>query len=177
MPNNQEASHRHSIRIPDYDYTQNGSYFITICSYKRDCLFGDLIGEEIRLNEFGIIARDEWLATAKMRPDIELDEFVVMPNHIHGILTINRRGTMHRAPTSERFGRPTSDSIPSIIRGYKSSVTIRANRLRQTHGTKIWQRNYYEHVIRDEAELNSIREYIIFNIAKWAEDENNPANL
>jgi putative transposase len=130
----------------------------------------------MKLNDFGIIAHNEWKATATMRSDIELDEFVVMPNHIHGILIINRRGTMHRAPTSEQFGLPTSDSIPSIIRGYKAAVTVRINRMRQTYRAKIWQRNYYEHVIRSEPELNSIREYIQYNAAGWAEDENNPAN-
>lgn len=174
-----DKTHRRcSICLKGYDYSQNGAYFITISTHRKQNLFGEIIDEEIKLNEFGRIVEDEWLRTAKMRSNIVLDEFVVMPNHVHGIVIIQRecRGTLQRAPTFEEFGQLTSDSIPSIIRGFKSAVTKRINELRQTLRIPVWQCNYYEHAIRDENDLDSIREYIRYNPLKWAEDEENPAN-
>jgi REP element-mobilizing transposase RayT len=104
----------------------------------------------MRLNELGEIVRDEWLKTAQLRPRVVLDAFVVVPNHIHGIFVLaDRRGTLQRAPTTfERFGKPTSDSIPTIVRLFKSTNTRRINQYRGTPGAPVWQRNYYEHIIR-----------------------------
>jgi len=118
----------------------------------------------------------EWIKTADIRSNIELDVSVVMPNHFHGILTIvdHCRGTVHRAPTLEQFGKPTSGSLPTIVRYFKSAVTRRINELRGTPYTPVWQRNYYEHVIRNETDLNEIREYIINNPLKWDLDSENP---
>ena len=142
-------------------------------------LFGRIVSNEVVLNKGGLIARDEWLKTAQMRLNIQLDEFVIMPNHIHGIIIIDNdsRGTMHRAPTIpphipmiEQFGKPTPSSIPTIVRGFKSAVTNHINQTRNTHGVPVWQRNYYEHVIRDEISLDKLREYIRINPQKWAQD-------
>ena len=109
-----------------------------------------------------------------------IDEFVIMPNHLPGVIFIlgdnNGRGTVHRAPTPKRFGKPISNSIPLIIRSFKATVTQQINELRSTPGKSIWQRNYFERVIRDEDESNRIREYILQNPAKWAEDKENPVN-
>lgn len=127
------------------------------------------------LNPYGRIAEMEWYKTENRRRNIILNEFVVMPNHIHGIIVINDnptgRGTARPAPTTEQFGKPVSGSIPTIIRSFKSAVTKNINELRNTPGIFVWQRNYYEHIIRDAAELNRIRNYIIENPLKWMDDK------
>jgi len=180
MTFNSGAHHRHSTRLHGYDYSQDGAYFVTICTHNHECSLGETVGNKVVLNDSGTVVQAEWLKTAEMRPNVVLDDFAVMPNHVHGIIVIRRgtrRGTMHRAPTNERFGQPTSDTIPSIIRGFKSAVTNRINEIRQSPGVPVWQRNYYEHVIRDEDDLNRIREYIEFNPLRWAEDEENPNRI
>jgi len=176
--------HRRSIRLKRYDYTQPGAYFITICTHNRQCLFGKVVNGEMLLNALGEIVRDEWRHTAEIRPNVGLDAFVIMPNHIHGVIVIHadtRRGTLQRAPTieqhvptTEQFGKPTSNSIPTIIRLFKSAVTKRINEMRGTPGIPVWQRNYYEHIVRNDGELNRIRKYIINNPLKWEFDHENP---
>jgi REP element-mobilizing transposase RayT len=101
-----------------------------------------------------------------------LDAFIVMPNHIHGIII--RRGRARRAPTVERFGKPVAGSLPTLVGAYKSAVTRGINTLRKTHGEAVWQENYYEHIVRSEAELNRIREYIATNPMRWGSDRYNP---
>jgi REP element-mobilizing transposase RayT len=188
MKNEAGKPNRRSIRLPAYNYSQPGAYFLTICSYNRLFLFGDIQDGKMILNGNGLIVHEEWQKTTEMRLNVVLDTFVIMPNHIHGIPGIKDdinhgkakcRGTMHRAPTPmiERFGKPVSNSIPTIIRGFKSAVTHRINEIRQTPGAPIWQRKYYEHVIRNEDDLNEIRQYIENNSAKWLEDENHPENI
>ncbi len=178
--------HRRSIRLKGYDYTQPGAYFVTICTHGREMLFGRVVGGEMALNEFGEIVREEWFKTARVRPYVRLyeDEFVVMPNHIHGIIWIvevdpdddddvgERR---RRAPTShEQVCRPVPGSLPTIVRAFKSAATKRINLLRDTQGARVWQRNYYERIIRDERALNAIRRYIIANPMRWSLDRHNP---
>jgi putative transposase len=166
---------RKSLRLKGYNYKQAGAYFVSICTLNRACLFGNIISEEMVLNDAGRIVADEWIKTVEIRNNIELDEWVVMPNHFHGILVINEcRGTARRAPTVEEFGKPVPGSIPTIIRSFKSAVTKRINELRNSPGEKVWQRNYYEHIIRNENELKQIREYITNNPLKWDLDRENP---
>lgn len=176
--------HRRSIRLPEYDYSQPGAYFVTLCAQDRACLFGEVVDGEMRLNDAGRIVREEWLRTAEIRPSVEMDAFVVMPNHVHGIIvivsgdswgTLQRAPTLRRAPTVERFGKPTSNSIPTIVRLIKSATTTRINAMRDTPGAPLWQRNYYEHVIRDDDALHRIRDYIVNNPAQWALDREHPA--
>ncbi len=178
MPNqyNPNIHHRHSIRLQGYDYSQTGAYFVTICAHDRKCLFGEIADGVMHLNQFGNIVDAEWLKTPRIRPAVELDEYVIMPNHMHGIFFINDdgRGTEHRAPTVEQFGKPTHNSVPTIMRSYKGTVKIQINELRNAPGARVWQDNYYEHVIRDDEDLNRIREYIINNPMRWTEDENHP---
>ncbi len=170
---NPDVHHRRSIRLKDYDYGQAGAYFITICSWNRECLFGDVADEEMQLNEYGWIAANEWLQTGVVRPNVELDAFVVMPNHIHGIIILNNVGATRRvAPTTLQ-----SNSIGAIVGQFKSIVTKQINGIRNSSGLPVWQRNYYEHIIRNEDELNRVREYIINNPLRWADDENNPENV
>ncbi|MBI9052137.1 MAG: hypothetical protein JEZ00_22165 [Anaerolineaceae bacterium] len=124
------------------------------------------------LNKYGEIAQSEWLKTPKIRQNIELGEFVIMPNHLHGIIIIkdqSRTGTVHRAHTHaiEKFGQPISGSIPTIIRSYKATVTKQINILRNTFETSVWHRNFYEHVICNEKEYEKIATYIINIPLKW----------
>jgi REP element-mobilizing transposase RayT len=175
-----EKHHRRSIRLKDYDYSQSGAYFITICTHNRECLFGEIVNVGMILNEFGKIAWEEWDNNAKIRKNLVQDEYVVMPNHVHGILFIldeNDIGATRRVAPTERLSGLASGSIGAIIGQFKSIVTKRVNSIRGTPGLDIWQRNYHEHVIRDEDELLEIREYIANNPIRWAEDENNPINI
>jgi putative transposase len=159
------SSHnRRSIRLSGYDYSQPGEYFITICTYERVPLFGEISAAEMHLNELGQIVDDEWRRTPQLRQEIELGAYVIMPNHLHAIVHIlenanSCRGTActsifgaRRAPTDERFGKPVAGSLPTIVRSFKSAVTKRINETRDIPYLPVWQRNYYEHVINVEKE-------------------------
>ena len=180
MTYNPEIHHRRSIRLKGYDYSQPGAYFITLVSYRRDEIFGEVVNMEMKLSALGQIAWDEWMKTAKLRPYVKLfeDEFVVMPNHAHGIIWLAGDADVgarrRRAPTVEKFGAPVSGSIPTIVRAYKSAVTYAINRAQNTRGAPIWQRNYYEHIARNEAEINRFWDYIDNNPRKWEEDQLHP---
>jgi putative transposase len=180
--------HRKSIRLPGYDYSQAGAYYVTIVTFHRDCLFGEIVNKEMILNDLGKITDECWRAIPEHFPFVELGVHVVMPNHMHGIIAINddhradantsaRRGAIYRAPTFrapiiEQFGKPTVGSLPTIVRTYKAAVTRLIGRKHNTTG--IWQRNYYEHIIRDEKDLQNKTDYIEANPMLWDEDENNP---
>jgi REP element-mobilizing transposase RayT len=179
--------HRRSIRLKGYDYSRTGAYFVTICTQNRDCIFGNVVDGAMVLNDAGMIAGDEWVKSANIRVEIEMDVFVVMPNHLHGIVIIQRdetrRGDRPVAPTADATKPPVNHmtsgprpgSIGSFVAGYKSAVTRRINHLYDTPGRKIWQRNYYERIIRNQNELKRIREYIINNPQQWEFDRNHPA--
>lgn len=197
---------RHSVRLQGYDYSQAGTYFITFCTQDRQCLFGHIVESEMRLNDAGKIVADEWIKTSAIRHEIELDAWVVMPNHFHGIVIITgdavgahgrapqrqdirQVGAHGRAPQQghppqrghppqppppdapDRILRRAPKSLGSLVAGFKSAVTKRINSLRNTPGAKLWQRNYWEHIVRNEPELNRIREYIGNNPAKWEMDK------
>jgi len=179
-----DRHHRRSIRLKGYDYSEGGAYFVTICTQGRECLFGDIVDDEMRLNDTGTMVRDLWHEIPEHFRHADIDEFVVMPNHFHGIIVIvgaqfiapfdcdainnnKKQGVMNHAPTT----------VGEIVRAFKARCTNAINHIRNTPGTPLWQRNYYEHIIRGEGEMNRIRKYIVDNPAKWAEDENNPANI
>jgi putative transposase len=175
-----ETSKRRSLRLKRYDYSQPGAYFITICTHKRRCILGEVVGDEMRLNNAGRLVETEWLSTARVRPYIILDAFVVMPNHLHAIFFIHdKAGATHRvAPTGDKScAGPEPASVGAIVGQFKSRVTKKINSWRGSPIGSLWQRNYYEHVVRDEEDLNRIREYIQDNPRRWTEDENNPENL
>jgi len=176
MPYDARYHHRRSIRLPDHDYRSPGAYFVTICVYGRECLLGEVVDGEMRLNDWGHIAWDCWQALPEHFAHVELDAWVVMPNHLHGILVITDPvvGAQHAAPLPEPRTNVQPGSLGAIIRSFKSAATKRINQLRGTPGTRFWQRNYWEHVIRDERSLNRIREYIQNNPAQWAEDQLHP---
>lgn len=175
-----ETSKRRSLRLKGYDYSQPGAYFITLCTHKRKCILGEVVDDEMRLNDAGRLVETEWLNTAKVRSYINLDAFIVMPNHFHAILFIQgKAGATHRvAPTGDKScGGPEPASIGAIVGQFKSRVTKEINSWRGSSTGSLWQRNYYEHVVRDEEDLNRIRQYIQDNPRRWLEDENNPEKL
>jgi REP element-mobilizing transposase RayT len=174
MTYDERQHHRRSIRLKGYDYSQAGAYFVTVCTRDRVCLFGDVRDGIMRLNKFGHIVWEEWFRSAEIRREIELstDEFVVMPNHIHGIVWIAEQqnvGAHGRAPLHR-----TPRSLSTFIAGFKSVTTKRINILRNMPGLPVWQRNYYEHIVRDERTLDGIREYILANPLRWHLDRENP---
>jgi REP element-mobilizing transposase RayT len=166
--------HRRSIRLPAYDYAQAGAYFVTLVAHARECLFGQVVGGQTRLSMPGEVVAAQWLRSARIRGEIELDAFVVMPNHVHGIVVIRDVGAHSRAPLPSPPHRPPR-SLGSFVAGFKSAATKRINAIRSTLGLPVWQRNYYEHVIRDEDDLDRVRRYIAENALRWEEDPENPA--
>jgi putative transposase len=184
--------HRRSIRLPGYNYASPGAYFVTICVHGGECLLGDVVDGEMRLNEWGKTASGYWLRIPDHFDHVQLDEWVVMPNHLHGIVLIVGRGEASPATTSVSDDPTPGEADPqdresnmdasplqpgslgATIGNYKSVSTRRINRVRGTPGTRFWQRNYWEHIIRDERSLNRIREYIQNNPARWAEDQLHP---
>jgi putative transposase len=198
-----EEHHRRSIRLKGYDYSVAGGYYATVVAFRRECLFGEIVNREMRLNALGRIVREEWFRSAEIRKEIRIeeDEFIVMPNHIHGIIWIydvgadgvrpdggvrpdtgqsiikptrfNARGVSHaRGASLAPLQRPPR-SLGSFIAGFKASVTSRANR--ELNSANIWQRNYYEHIIRNQPDHERIAGYILANPSNWNADDENPA--
>jgi len=168
MKYNPEIHHRRSIRLKEYNYSQNGAYFITICAYNRKCLFGEIVHDVMVLNNVGLLVRDEWIKSFDIRAEIEMDEYIIMPNHLHGIVFINNWFDVKKG---DRPVAPTGKSIGSFIAGFKSTVTKQINEIHKTYGTPFWQRNYYEHIIRNEKSLEQIREYVVNNPQTWQKDK------
>jgi putative transposase len=175
--------HRRSIRLKGYDYATAGAYFLTLCAQGQHHLFGEIVGGDMLLNELGDIVTEEWARTPDVRREVVLDAYVVMPNHLHGVLLIDRAKMRAAVPRTGRmpYGRmpyaPTlrspTQTAGSIVRGFKAAVTHRVGALCGTPNVRVWQRNYYEHVIRDDGDLDSIRAYIANNPLRWAEDDYN----
>ena len=179
MPNFPNPLRRKHLRLRDFDYTQNGAYFVTICTHSRRRLLGDVVDDKVVLSAEGRIVLECWQDLTNHYPHIELDDFVVMPNHVHGIVVITDSDKDFSPTDPEARLKPAttkSHSLPEVIRGFKTFSARSINRLRNSAGEPVWQRNYYEHVIRDETSLRMIREYIVNNPAKWAEDRYNPGN-
>ncbi len=149
---------RRSIRLKDYDYSQQGAYFVTICTRNGQCLFGEIVTGTMRPNESGELIQGLWCELPNRYANLDLDAFVLMPNHLHGIIVLT-----DQAPTLAR-----------VVRTFKSISAILLNRLLSRTGRPVWQRNYYEHIIRNERSLNAVREYILNNPARWSDDPENP---
>lgn len=195
---NPHIHHRRSIRLKGYDYAQPGLYFVTICCQNRACLFGDIVNGEMVLNDAGKIANDCWIEIPNHFPNSELHEHIVMPNHIHGIIELKSESvgaenfppnnnnvndgneTENFSPNNIRANdsiganddsplRSPSKTIGSIVRGFKIGVTkwMRQN----TDVFDVWQRNYFEHIIRNEKSYETISDYISNNPAKWQDDK------
>ena len=174
MTFNPDIHHRKSIRLRGYDYSQAGMYFVTICTQDRMCLFGDITDGEIRMNEYGDIAWAAWRDLPNHYAHIELDEFIVMPNHVHWIVRIVDAVGAGLKPARTEPARtdpaPTKHGLPEIVRAFKTYSARRINERRRMSGVSVWQRNYYEHIIRDEAAHLKIAEYIQTNPQRWQED-------
>ena len=190
---NPEIHHRHSIRLQGYDYSQSGAYFITINTDNHICLFGDIVNGEMVLNAAGSIAEQWWLEIPNRYSNVELDEFVIMPNHVHGILIV---GAIHELPlqtlplqtlplqtpliqtppSNDSFQNSTTNRrkmlLPKMIGYFKMNSAKQINQICATPGVPVWQRNYYEHIIRNENDLANVRQYIFNNPIKWVNDEN-----
>ena len=176
-----DIHHRRSIRLSGYDYSQDGWYYVTICALGQKCLFGKFTDGRIQLYKYGRIVEKCWKWLAQQYGYVNLDEYVVMPNHLHGIIIIRRddsqkdwkacRGGSRTAPIGNlQKYKPLS----RLIGAFKTVSTRQINTIRNTPDCKLWQRNYYEHIIRNEEELNNIRRYIADNPVNWLRDEENP---
>jgi REP element-mobilizing transposase RayT len=184
-----QKHHRRSIRLKGYDYTQTGAYFVTVCAQDRVCLFGDVADGDMVLNPFGRVAVTYWQRIPRHFPHVQLDAWVVMPNHVHGIIVItNGRGEalpaasvsteellhfetdLSTLDTGSNASPLQSGSLGAIVGNYKSITTRRINKMRHTPGERVWQRNYYERIIRNDRELDAIRQYIANNPLHWEQD-------
>ena len=162
--NNQRR--RKSIRLTGYDYSQAGYYFVTICAYQRKNLFGNISDRTMQLNRYGEIVAEKYQWLSHQYIYVNLDEWIIMPNHFHGIIVIadKSRDRSKRKP----LGR--------LIGAFKTVSAKQINQIRNTPGAKVWQRNYYEHIIRNQSALNKIREYISHNPVSWENDRLHPNN-
>lgn len=171
-----ENLHRRSLRLQSVNYAAAGAYFVTICTHQRAEIFAQIEADTVKLSSTGNVVESVWKEIPAHHASVELDEFVVMPNHIHGIIVI------HQSPVGAQFIAPKSKSgtidsghattLGAIVRAFKARCTHAIHQDQSAEMT-IWQRNYYEHIIRNEKELMSIREYISNNPLQWDLDANN----
>ena len=171
-----EKYHRRSIRLKDYDYSRIGAYFVTIRTHSNRNVFGNVVNGKMQVSKYGRIVETEWRKTASIRNNVKLDIFVVMPNHFHGIILISENvfvgATRRVAPTPHG---PKPNSVGAIVGQLKSIVTKKIRKMGLSDFR--WQRNYYEHIIRNENELNCVREYIVNNPLQWQFDRENPERI
>ena len=169
------ALHRNSTRLRDYDYASSGAYYVTICTAQRAHLFGEILDGQMILNDVGQIALETWSAIPEHLANVFLDEFVVMPNHIHGIVCIKHPtvGAKHAAPLHSASPGFNVDagSLGAIVRSFKAAVTKRARVSLSKADLHIWQRGYHDHVVRNNSDLERIRTYISTNPLEWHLDE------
>ncbi len=166
---------RRSMRLKGYDYRQSGAYFVTICTYQRHNTFGTVIDGNMVLSQWGEIVNDEWRRTETVRANVELDAYVIMPNHLHGVVLIVEDATANKSASEYHNAnlQNTASSLGQIIGHFKSIATKRIRTVAATREVPVWQRGYYEHIIRNEESLNEIRAYIISNPGRWSEDSLN----
>lgn len=174
MTYNPDIHHRRSIRLREYDYSSFGGYFITTCVQNRECLFGNVVDDVMLLNDAGRLVESVWKSLPERIPSIELDAFVVMPNHVHFIVTIGVPGEDDGAAKENRATQGCAPTLAQVVGAFKSIAAAQVNGLLSRTGQPLWQRNYYERVVRNEAELNGFRDYIIHNPLKWEDDTENP---
>jgi len=173
---------RKSVRLKSFDYSTAGAYFLTVCTRDRKPMLGDIRNGETVANDVGALIVRCWEEIPAHFPDAVCDQFALMPNHLHGILFLFSGDddpvvqARHALPLhmAEAFGKPVAASIPTIIRSFKAAATREARNLTGQPQLRLWHRGYHEHVIRDGADLDAIRRYIVENPAKWESDEENP---
>ena len=187
--------HRQSIRLQGFDYSSAGAYFVTIVAHGRECLFGEVVDGNVKLNRFGEIVDHAWFDLPRHYRHVSLGAFVIMPNHVHGIIVLNDDGrggsvsggialpdetiagqnTVPANPETRPYAPIKRHPLSEIVRAFKSFSAKRINVLRRTQGIPVWQRNYYEHIIRNDREMERIWHYIESNPSRWAEDDENPS--
>jgi len=189
MQHDPDKHHRRSIRLKGYDYARAGAYFVTICVQNKECLFGNIADAEMRLNDAGHMVARWWQELAHKFSTVETDEFIVMPNHFHGIVVLVGADLRvcpvpdTRAEPGANGGAPLRNvALGEIVQWFKTITTNEYIRGVEQHdwqpfAGRLWQRNYYEHIIRTDDELERIRDYIVGNPAKWAMDEENPKTV
>lgn len=170
---------RRSLRLKHYDYSQAGAYFLTFCSQHRECRFGEVGGGQFIPNAEGTILQNCWQSLPAHFPDIELDGAVIMPNHFHGIVVILQSAGMTHLSTNLEHPRHSSfggkiSLLGKVVAYFKYQTTKAINQRYNSPGRKVWQRNYYEHIIRNDRSLGILRDYIINNPQKWEIDQLNP---
>ena len=167
---------RRSIRLQGYDYSQAGAYYFTVCTRDRKCLFGEVVDSQIHVNRTGQTIQTVWDNLPQFYEGIELDAFVIMPNHVHGVILIGEPvGAIHESPLPPvPIAERRRMLLSKILGRFKMVTAKQINALRGSSGQPLWQRNYYEHVIRDDQSLKRIRQYIADNPAQWKFDFENP---
>ena len=155
-----QMSNRQSLRVPGYDYASGGAYFVTVCTKDRKCIFGTVDGTSVKLTLPGRVAEESWRWLAERYSFVRLDEWILMPNHLHAIIWLENS---------------CSKPLGSLIGAYK---TVSSKRIKELLGPmeRIWQRNYHEHIIRSEKSLCALRQYILDNPCQWQLDKENPAS-
>lgn len=194
MSYNPLKHNRQSIRLPGWDYTACAAYFVTLCTCRRQCIFGEVVAGRMFLNEWGRIVQKEWIRSEEIHHEVSLGAYIVMPNHLHAIVLMNRATSRLTATRlgfhsdRQHVGRSTSiriewpqrrksQSLGSLIAGFKASVTRRINQTRRLPGDKVWQRNYWERILRSRQEYKAAERYIRDNPAVWYRDRNHPDYL
>ncbi len=178
---------RKSIRLPDYDYSGAGEYFITMCIQNRECLLGRVENETMQLNDCGLIVNEQWKDLPNHYSELQLGAWMVMPNHFHGVLILTgvgaiQVGAIHESPQQSQQWEPLKRDerrkmlLSKIIVRFKMTTAKHINLLRNTPGTTVWQRNYYEHIIRNNESFANIESYILNNPASWNTDTENLGN-
>jgi putative transposase len=172
-------SARRSTRLSGFDYSSDAAYVVTLCTHNRRPLLGAIVDGEMRRSWIGAIAEREWCKTPAMRRGVMLDEFILMPNHLHGIIILNLPADGPRGREIETSGvrsfQAPSVGLEAIMRGFKSAVTSAVRKERPGMALQVWQRGYYDRIIRDERELERFRQYIACNLLQWELDRYFPA--
>jgi len=165
---------RKPLRLPNHDYCQAGPYFVTICTKGNSYSLGAVHGEAVVLSRAGQLARGAWYTLPERFPQLVLDEFIIMPNHIHALIAFVGAGLAPPCVGNQENGPAKRCSLPSVIGAFKSISTIKINRLQGARGQPFWQRSYYEHIIRDGDDMKNAQRYILENPMKWSLDSEHP---
>jgi REP element-mobilizing transposase RayT len=153
--NPKSYSRKNTLRLPGYDYSLEGAYFVTICTYQRNHLFGEIALDKMILNPLGWIAKREWERTHELRPEVQLGPFVVMPNHFHALILLE--------PKAQDRSTTHKGTLSKLMNGYKGAVSRQA-------GVSVWQRGFHDHVIRNDQDYEAVYEYIETNPQRWDKD-------
>ena len=177
----QSGPTRRRMRLEGYDYSTPGAYFVTACTQDRRPLFGRVIDGRMAANPLGTVVEDCWDELPDHYDSLALDAFILMPNHVHGVILLQDEPNNTSVGAGLQPAIPRNDAarrhgLPEIVRAFKTFSARKINRMRASTGASVWQRGFYDHVIRDEDELDRVRTYILDNPRKWSEDPDNPDN-